>query len=278
MKQYKTLKLLGKGSFGSALLVEDRSTGKQLVAKEIMVAHLSTVEAEKAKGEAELLQRLNHTNIISFVASFVEGHNLYIIMEYADGGDLSATVKKKKKDGTGHFSEDEVMSVFVQICLGLKNVHRNKILHRDLKSQNVFMTKTGIVKLGDFGIAKVLEHTADCAQTQIGTPFYLSPEICRGEPYERKSDIWALGVILYEMFSLRLPFEASNLPQLIQKISGGTKPLPLPAGVYSEEAQLLVFQLLHHEPAARPSATQVRVTHPPNSHRRPSGDPPLILW
>lgn len=83
-----------------------------------------------------------------------------------------------------------------QICLALKHVHDHNILHRDLKSQNIFLTQKGIVKLGDFGIAKVLDATEGQAQTQIGTPYYLSPEICESKPYGRKSDVWSLGTDL----------------------------------------------------------------------------------
>ncbi|CAM9440914.1 unnamed protein product [Chrysoparadoxa australica] len=118
-------------------------------------------------------------------------------MDYADGGDLGQAVSSRAKKNQ-HFSEGDVMRIFVQICLAIRHVHHRKIVHRDIKSQNVFLTKNGVVKLGDFGIAKVLDSTQGMAQTQIGTPYYLSPEICQDKPYGRKSDIWALGVLLYE--------------------------------------------------------------------------------
>ena len=100
------------------------------------------------------------------------------------------------------FSEDEVLNWFTQICLAIKHTHDKKILHRDLKSQNIFMTKRGILKLGDFGIARVLSNTKSRAKTVVGTPYYLSPEIIRSEGYSFKSDIWSLGVLLYEMAAL----------------------------------------------------------------------------
>ena len=93
----------------------------------------------------------------------------------------------------------------------MKHVHDKKILHRDLKSQNIFITKKGVVKLGDFGIARVLSHTRSKAKTVVGTPYYLSPEIIRNEPYSFKSDIWSLGVLLYEMAALQPPFNAQSL-------------------------------------------------------------------
>lgn len=113
-----------------------------------------------------------------------------------------------------YFSEDLVLSWFTQICLALKHCHDRKILHRDLKSQNIFLTKKNIVKLGDFGIARVLSNTGSKAKTVVGTPYYLSPEIIESHPYSFKSDVWSLGVLLFEMCALQPPFNATSLHQL----------------------------------------------------------------
>lgn len=114
-----------------------------------------------------------------------------------------------------------------QICLALKHMHDRKILHRDIKSQNIFLTIQNTIKLGDFGIARLLDHTMQKAMTQIGTPYYLSPEICHGRPYDAKSDVWSLGVVLYEMMCLSHPFQGNNMKDLIDKIvKAPLKPLP----------------------------------------------------
>jgi NIMA (never in mitosis gene a)-related kinase 1/4/5 len=218
LKKYKKVKYLGKGSYGAAILVCLKSNPKEnFVIKEIVIGHLKESEQQSAKNEVEVLRQMHHSNIAMYVESFVESSKLYIVMEYADGGDLTGAINRRKTSGEP-WKEDEVMRIFVQICLALKHVHDQNILHRDLKSQNIFLTNKGIVKLGDFGIAKVLDASGDQARTQIGTPYYLSPEICESQPYGRSSDIWSLGVVLYELLALELPFTAQSLPALVIKI------------------------------------------------------------
>lgn len=124
----------------------------------------------------------------------------------------------------------------------MKHCHDRKIMHRDLKAQNIFLTKNGIVKLGDFGIAKVLSNTAEKAVTIVGTPYYLSPEIIQNSPYNFKSDIWSLGVLLYEMIALKPPFNGSNIHMLaMQIVKGQFAPLP---STYSYELRALVNKLM----------------------------------
>lgn len=218
LKKYKKIKYLGKGSYGAAILVELRSNPAQkFVIKEIVIGNLKPAEQQAAKNEAEVLHQMTHSNITMYIESFVENSKLYIVMEHADGGDLTAAVQRRKASGQ-RWPEEEVMRIFVQICLALKHVHDGNILHRDLKSQNIFLTLKGIVKLGDFGIAKVLDASEDQARTQIGTPYYLSPEICENKPYGRKSDVWSLGVVLFELVALELPFQAQSLPALVHRI------------------------------------------------------------
>jgi NIMA (never in mitosis gene a)-related kinase len=135
------------------------------------------------------------------------------------------------------------MDWFTQICLAIKHIHDKKILHRDLKSQNIFLTKNGLIKLGDFGIAKCLNFTLDKAKTIVGTPFYLSPEIIENKPYSFKSDIWSLGVLLYEMVCLKMPFDATSLPMLYMKIVKGMyNSIP---GHYSKDLKNLIKLLLN---------------------------------
>jgi len=169
-------------------------------------------------------------------------------MDYADGGDLS--MKIKEQNGK-FFQENKILDWFTQICLAIKHIHDRKILHRDIKSQNIFLMKNGQIKLGDFGIAKCLNQTIDKAKTYVGTPYYLSPEIINSQPYDFKSDIWSLGVLLYEMCALKMPFDASNLPQLYIKIINCNYP-PLNNN-YSDELKKLVKAMLNETSLKRPN-------------------------
>lgn len=134
-------------------------------------------------------------------------------------------------------------------------MHDRKILHRDLKTQNIFLTSKGEIKIGDFGIARVLQSTYDYAQTAIGTPYYLSPEICQEKPYNQKSDIWSLGCILYEIVTLKHAFDATSMKALVFKILRGSYP-EIPK-MYSQELRDLIAEMLTKEPAKRPSIKKI---------------------
>ncbi|CAG2214656.1 NEK1_4_5 [Mytilus edulis] len=152
---------------------------------------MSEGELDQALTEVSVLARCKNTNIIKYLDAFVDEGSLKIVMEYADGGDLHKRIVNQKGI---HFGKEAILDWFVQICFALKYIHSQNILHRDLKTQNIFLTSQNVVKIGDFGIARVLRDSADCAMTAIGTPFYLSPEICQKKPYNHKSDMWALDV------------------------------------------------------------------------------------
>lgn len=144
----------------------------------------------------------------------------------------------------------------MQICLALKHIHDRKILHRDLKTQNIFLTLNNTVKLGDFGVARDLGHTLAKARTQIGTPYYLSPEICRGKSYNHKSDMWSAGVVLYELMQLTHPFKGRSMKDLMSCICAG-RYSPPSRRRYSSDLCSLVSSLLRAKPSARPSVNDI---------------------
>ena len=155
----------------------------------------------------------------------------------------------------GSLTQLPVCCRFVQICMGLKHCHDRKILHRDLKAQNIFLTSTGLVKLGDFGIARVLTGTAEMASTVVGTPYYLSPEIVENKKYNAKSDIWSLGVVLYELAALQVPFSGSNLPQLVINITRGS--FAAAPAHFSKELHQLINSMLQQNPSQRPTVQKL---------------------
>ncbi|CAE8581651.1 unnamed protein product [Polarella glacialis] len=175
-------------------------------------------------------------------------------MEFADAGDLSGAISRLRTSGR-KYHEREAMAVFAQLALALEFVHSKRILHRDLKSQNVFLTSAGVVKLGDFGIARVLQDCERCVETRIGTPHNMPPEMIEGRPYDFKADIWGLGVLLYEVLALTVPFSAASVAGLAVRICT-TEPKPIPA-MYSSELRALVSRMLSKQAADRPSASEI---------------------
>ncbi|KAF1471326.1 Serine/threonine-protein kinase Nek1, partial [Pygoscelis antarcticus] len=252
MDKYIKVRKIGEGSFGKAILVKAKENGQQYVIKEINISKMSNKEREESRREVAVLANMKHPNIVLYRESFEENGCLYIVMDYCEGGDLFKKINAQKGI---LFSEDQILDWFVQICLALKHIHDRKILHRDIKSQNIFLTKDGTIQLGDFGIARVLNSTAELARTCIGTPYYLSPEICQNKPYNNKSDIWALGCVLYEMCTLKHAFEAGNMKNLVLKIISG--PFPPVSMHYSYDLRNLLSQLFKRNPRNRPSVNSI---------------------
>ncbi|KAL0047743.1 hypothetical protein WJX82_010830 [Trebouxia sp. C0006] len=175
-------------------------------------------------------------------------------MEHATQGDLGTLIQRQASLNKP-LAEADIMNWFVQILLALWHVHGKNVLHRDLKSQNIFMTEGSLVKLGDFGIARTLNSQSSLAHTAVGTPYYLSPEICEDKAYDHKSDVWSLGCILYEMATLKRAFNGQSLPALVLKILRGKYP-PLPAR-YSGSMKGLVDCMLKIKPQMRPSVQEL---------------------
>ncbi|XP_055893460.1 serine/threonine-protein kinase Nek1-like isoform X1 [Biomphalaria glabrata] len=252
MNKYQRIKQIGEGAFGKAILVKKKDSARQYVIKEINIIKMSVKEREESRKEVAVLSQLKHPNIVSYIESFEEKGSLYIVMNYCSGGDMYGKINERRGQ---LFSEDQILDWFVQLCLAIKHIHDRKILHRDIKSQNIFLTNTGTVQLGDFGIAKVLNTTAQLAHTCIGTPYYLSPEIVENMPYNNKSDIWSMGCVLYELTTLKHAFEAPNMKNLVLKIIRGSY-LPLPPQ-YSYDLRGLIAQMFKRNPRDRPSVNTI---------------------
>jgi len=251
--QYRAMQVVGKGSYGVVRLLQRKTDKKLYVMK---MVECKAESQEDALKEVDILNKLNHPNIVGFIENFFSSKGeLCIVMEYCDSGDLDGYINELKKNKK-QMSADQCLDYFAQICMALQYLHENKILHRDLKPQNVFLSnQRRMVKLGDFGITKTLENSVAMAITRIGTPYYFSPELCRSKPYNNKSDVWALGVVTYQMMKLRLPFEARDMNELVHMVLN-TKPAP-PPSYFQKEFKQLVAGMLAKSPHHRPSVKQI---------------------
>lgn len=253
MGRYRRVRVVGNGNFGCCWLVE--AGGEQFILKAIDISKMPAKQRDEAANEVKVLAKLRHPYIINFRESYVEDGLLCIITDYAEAGDLYKLIHLQRSICL--FEESLVLRWFTQVCLALKHMHDRHVLHRDLKTQNIFVSgpRPGTMKLGDFGIARVLQHTQDCAKTAIGTPYYLSPEICQEKPYNYKSDIWSLGCVLFELASLQHAFDADSMRGLVIKILKGMPP-PLPSS-FSADLCALVPSMLTKDPQLRPAINQV---------------------
>ncbi|XP_040446108.1 serine/threonine-protein kinase Nek4 isoform X6 [Falco naumanni] len=250
---YCFLRAVGKGSYGEVSLVRHQQDSKQYVIKKLNLKNASVRERKAAEQEAQLLSQLKHPNIVTYRESWQgEDGLLYIVMGFCEGGDLYHKLKEQKGK---LLPENQVVEWFVQIAMALQYLHEKHILHRDLKTQNVFLTRTNIIKVGDLGIARVLENQCDMASTLIGTPYYMSPELFSNKPYNYKSDVWALGCCVYEMATLKHAFNAKDMNSLVYRIIEGKLP-PMPKD-YSPQLVEIIRTMLSKKPEERPSVKSI---------------------
>jgi NIMA (never in mitosis gene a)-related kinase len=207
LEDYSVIGTIGSGSYGTCKRVRRKADGKILVWKELNYGDMTEDEKQMLVSEVNLLRELKHEHIVRYYDRIIDRRRsvLYLVMEYCEGGDLSTVIAKCRRDRK-YLEEEFVWKVFFQLSLALKECHkrqeRGAILHRDLKPANVFLDSQHNVKLGDFGLAKVLAHSNSFAKTFVGTPYYMSPEQISELAYNEKSDIWSLGCLLYELCTL----------------------------------------------------------------------------
>ncbi|XP_069421831.1 serine/threonine-protein kinase Nek11 isoform X1 [Ovis canadensis] len=255
-RRYMLQQKLGSGSFGTVYLVSDKKAkqGEELkVLKEICIGELNPNETVQATLEAQLLSRLNHPAIVKFHANFVEQDKFCIITEYCEGRDLDCKIQEYKEVGKT-FPESQIIEWFIQLLLGVDYMHERKILHRDLKSKNIFL-KDNKLKIGDFGVSRLLMGSCDLATTLTGTPHYMSPEVLKHQGYDTKSDIWSLACILYEMCCMNHAFTGSNFLSIVLKIVEGDTP-SLPER-YPRQLNAIMESMLNKCPSLRPSAIEI---------------------
>ena len=196
---------------------------------------MTPAERKVSLAEVRVMNQFNSKFVVRCEGdSFIEGEYLNIVLEYCDAGDVKQYLAKQKKP----LKEKTVHRILVQLLLGLYHIHSKRVIHRDIKAANLFLcSHLRRVKIGDLGVARTLGATHSMAQTMVGTPYYMSPELVEGQPYNVKSDVWAAGCLLYELMTLKHPFTGNNQAALLVAIMrakfepvesfGGVRPLML---------------------------------------------------
>jgi len=254
LKDFHILAKLGEGAYSKVYKVQRISDNQIYALKRVKIANLSEKEKENALNEVRILASIQSNYIIGYKEVFFDDNSmaLYIVMEYAENGDLFAKLGQHQKNKT-YMKEQDIWSHAIQMLIGLKSLHDMKILHRDLKSANVFILKNDHVKLGDLNVSKIMKE--ELVYTQTGTPYYASPEVWRDQPYNTKSDIWSLGCVVYEMCAMKTPFRGKDMEAVYQKVKKGIfDPIP---SVYSSELEHFISMCLQVSASARPSCDQL---------------------
>ncbi len=211
MENYKIIKYLNQGSYGKIYLVEKKSTGKLYALKSIKIMGIDRYNKVSILNEIKILLMNQNEYLLKCYDLFINNKKLCIITEYVDGGDLENYTKNKR------LKEDEIIKLFLKICVGINSLHYNHIIHRDIKPANILITKEGEIKICDFGICKFLDYNK-VTNTSIGTPFFMSPEQMTQQYYDYKIDVWGIGCVLFYLIYNRYPFNGNNMHQLKNNI------------------------------------------------------------
>ncbi len=254
MNDFQIVSKIGEGAYSLVYKVRRLIDGNIYALKKVKLINLSEKERKNALNEVRLLASIKSKFVISYREAFFDekDNTLCMVMEYADGGDLYQKIKENRKDNI-LLEESDIWRIFIQLVKGLKALHELNILHRDLKSANVFLMKDGGVKLGDLNVSKVFRK--NMGYTQTGTPYYASPEVWNDKPYDTKSDIWSMGCVLYEMTALKPPFRAKNMEGLYKKVIEG-RIIRIP-GKFTNDLYKIIQLLLQVKPEKRPSCAEI---------------------
>lgn len=258
IQDFEILQELGQGSFSKVFKVWRKSDHQFYALKKVSLKNMNTKEKSNALNEVRILASINHPNIISYKEAFYDddSDSLCLVMEYAEGGDLLQKIIDHKVKQS-YMNEEFLWNLLIEISQGLEALHSLGIIHRDIKSANILITRDGNIKIGDLNVSKVTKEGLN--HTQTGTPYYASPEIWKHEPYDFKTDIWSLGCVLYEAAALKLPFLGKDMKCLMKRISKGAF-YPLPS-CYSLEFSELFTYFLSVDPKKRPKARQILKMH-----------------
>ena len=254
MDNFIIINKIGEGAYSTVYTVRRIEDGQIYALKKVKIQSLSLKEKKNALNEVRILASVKSPFVVSYKESFIDetDKTLCIVMEYADEGDLFQKITLYKKLNTT-FEENDAWKIFIQITKGLHDLHEYNILHRDLKSANVFLFSDGTAKLGDLNVSKITQRGLGCTQT--GTPYYASPEVWKDNPYNLKSDIWSLGCLCYEILMLKTPFRSETMEGLFRKVMKGK--YPEISKNYSNKFDYVISCMLKLKPEERPTTGDI---------------------
>ena len=248
---FTLIKILKKNDFYTIYQsIKNNNKNKFYSIKNIFLNKISNDEINDYIKDCKILKLLKNSFILKIYNYYLTEENLLIIFEYLNGGFLSEflSLQRKKKS---LIKEEIIWKIYIQLILGLNKIHNNNIIHRDLKTQNIFLTKHFNVKIFDFKKSKILNDNKEFTNSFIGTPYYFSPEMILKKKYNFKIDVWAIGIILYEICTLKKPFVGKNVEELNKNIlKGKFKEINK---IYSKELKKVLNMLLIHQQEKRPN-------------------------
>ena len=250
-EEYEFIENIGQGMYGRVYKAKNKKENKYYAIKRLNFKDINEKEKKQINNEVSCIKKLKHPNIILYKDSFNDEDNYFnIVTTFCEGGDIYNKIQNQKGE---YFNEEQILNWFVQILLGLDYIHKNNIIHRDIKPQNIFIKKKHIICIGDFGIAKIINQIQTQTMTSIiGTPLYMSPESFN-EPNSKyfESDIWSTGCCLYEICNLKHAFGADRWELVFNKVRTG-KHQPVNKK-YSSELRDIIDSMLNVKPINRPT-------------------------
>ena len=255
MENFHILDTIGYGSYGKVVKVRNKKTNKLYALKNINVLAKGQKERHNILVELHILAYCKCPFILKLHHCIYQNYIVGIITSYLEKGDLNRVIKTYNDDGC-YLPESLIWSYFIQICYALEYLHKNNIIHRDIKTRNILVSHNNYIKVGDFGVSKILKK-GKLASTVIGTPVYMSPEIINSNLYDHKIDIWSLGCVLYEMIMLKPPFNSKSIYHLMKNINSVSYPKIINKCNYSSSLLDLVSKLLKLNPKERLSVKNI---------------------
>ena len=255
LSNFEIISEIGRGSFSTVYKVKCKIDNCIYAMKEVNLPNLNHKEIDNSFNEVQILSKIKSEYIISYIDSFSQNGKLYLITEYAEFGDMEQIIKNRQIT-KNYFNENHLINIWKQIIKGILVLHKNHIIHRDLKSANIFIIDEKIekIKIGDLNVCRVI-NDQKLKHTQTGTPYYSSPEIWNNKPYDYKSDIWSLGCLFYEMTSFNLPFKGQSMKEIYDKIEECYVP-QIPKH-YSKNIKIIIQMCLRYNDKLRPSAEEL---------------------